>query len=188
EILQETRRYDEKTRETILMRVKDNADDYRFFLEPDLMPLHIDEEWKERVRAEIPELPDARKKRYVEDIGLPAYDAEVLTSTKAMADFFEAAVKEDVDVKQVSNWLMGDLSAYMNKHLKELDDLAITPEGLAKMIKLVEDGTISSKIAKRVFAHLIENGGDPEEFVKAEGLMQISDEGELREFVTTVLD
>lgn len=188
EILQETRRYDEKTRETILMRVKDNADDYRFFPEPDLMPLHIDEEWKERVRAEIPELPDARKKRYIEDIGLPAYDAEVITSTKAMADFFEETVRNDVDVKQASNWIMGDLSAYMNKHLKELNDLSITPEGLAKMIQLVADGTISSKIAKRVFAHLVENGGDPEAFVKAEGLVQISDEGELRKIIGEVLD
>ncbi|HLR14789.1 MAG TPA: Asp-tRNA(Asn)/Glu-tRNA(Gln) amidotransferase subunit GatB [Bacillota bacterium] len=188
EILQETRRYDEKTRETILMRVKHDADDYRFFVEPDLMPLHIDEEWKERVRAEIPELPDARKKRYIEEIGLPAYDAEVLTSTKAMADFFEGTIRHEIDIKQVSNWLMGDLSAYMNKHLKELDDLAITPEGLAKMIQLVADGTISSKIAKRVFAHLIENGGDPEEFVKREGLVQISDEGELRKIIHTVLN
>ncbi len=188
EILQETRRYDEKTRETILMRVKDDADDYRFLPEPDLMPLYIDEEWKERVRAEIPELPDARKKRYIEDIGLPAYDAEVLTSTKAMADFFEEAIGYDVDVKQVSNWLMGDVSAYMNKHLKEMEDLAITPEGLAKMIELIDNGTISSKIAKRVFAHLVENGGDPEAFVKAEGLVQISDEGELRKIIGTVLD
>lgn len=188
EILQETRRYDEKTRETILMRVKDDADDYRFFPEPDLMPLHIDDEWKERVRAEIPELPDARKKRYIEDIGLPAYDAEVLTSTKAMADFFEETVGHDVDVKLVSNWLMGDVSAYMNKHLKEMEDLAITPDGLAKMIELIDNGTISSKIAKRVFAHLVENGGDPEEFVKAEGLVQISDEGELRKIISSVLD
>src|SRR5699024_2572159 len=116
-----------------------------------------------------------------------AYDAEVLTSTKAMADFFEGTIRHEIDIKQVSNWLMGDLSAYMNKHLKELDDLAITPEGLAKMIQLVADGTISSKIAKRVFAHLIENGGDPEEFVKREGLVQISDEGELRKIIHTVL-
>lgn len=188
EILQETRRYDESTKETILMRVKDDADDYRLFLEPDLPSLHIDDAWKERIRQEIPELPDARKKRYIEEIGLPAYDAEVLTSSKAMADFFEQTVENNVDVKQASNWLMGDIQGYMNKHLKELNELAITPEGLAKMIQLIADGTISSKIAKQVFAHLIENGGDPEQFVKDQGLMQISDEGQLREVISKVLD
>lgn len=188
EILQETRRYDERAKETILMRVKDDAEDYRFLPEPDLMPLHIDEDWKERIRQEIPELPDARKKRYIEEVGLPEYDAEVLVSSKEMSDFFEETVEHGADIKQASNWMMGDVSAYMNKHLKELHELAITPEGLAKMIKLIEDGTISSKIAKRVFAHLVENGGDPEEFVKKEGLVQISDEGQLREIVLEVLD
>src|SRR5690625_3597613 len=187
EILQETRRYDERTKETILMRVKDDAEDYRFLPEPDLMPLYIDEEWKERIRQEIPELPDARKKRYIEEIGLPEYDAEVLTSSKEMSDFFEETIELGADTKQASNWLMGDISGYMNKHLKELHELAITPEGLAKMIQLIEDGTISSKIAKRVFAHLVENGGDPEAFVKREGLAQISDEGQLREIVLEVL-
>jgi aspartyl-tRNA(Asn)/glutamyl-tRNA(Gln) amidotransferase subunit B len=188
EILQETRRYDESTRETILMRVKDDADDYRLFPEPDLVPLHIDDAWKERIRQEIPELPDARKKRYIEEVGLPEYDAEVLTSSKAMADFFEQTIEKGVDIKQVSNWLMGDIQGYMNKHLKELDQLAITPEGLAKMIQLINDGTISSKIAKRVFAELVENGGDPEQFVKDQGLVQISDEGQLQEIVSQILD
>ena len=188
EILQETRRYDESTRETILMRVKDDADDYRLFPEPDLVPLHIDDAWKERVLSEIPELPDARKKRYIEEIGLPEYDAEVLTSSKAMADFFEKTIEKGADTKQASNWIMGDILGYMNKHLKELDELAITPDGLAKMIQLINDGTISSKIAKRVFAHLVENGGDPEQFVKDEGLVQISDEGQLTEIVAKILD
>src|SRR5699024_7483614 len=187
-IQQETRRYDDRAKKTILMRVKDDADDYRFFEDPDIVPLHIDDEWKERIRQEIPELPDERKARYINDLDLPEYDAEVLTATKEMADFFEETVNLDADVKQVSNWLMGDLSAYMNKHLKELPDLPITPEGLAKMIKLMEDGTISSKIAKRVFAHLVEDGGDPEEFVKAQGLVQISDESQLQEIVGKVLD
>lgn len=188
EILQETRRYDEKTRETILMRIKDDADDYRLFPEPDLVPLYIDDAWKERIRKEIPELPDARKKRYIEQIGLPEYDAEVLTSSKEMSDFFEGTIKHGVDIKQASNWLMGDVSAYLNKHLKEINELALTPEGLAKMIQLIKDGTISSKIAKRVFAELVENGGDPEKFVQEQGLAQISDEGQLRDIIATVLD
>src|SRR5690625_572218 len=109
EILQETRRYDEKTKETILMRVKGSADDYRLFPDPDLIPLYIDEQWKERIRASIPELPDARKERYVKELKLPEYDAEVLTSSKEMADFFEQAMAEGADMKQVSNWLMGDV-------------------------------------------------------------------------------
>src|SRR5690625_4304186 len=151
---QETRRYDEKTKKTILMRVKDDADDYRFLPDPDVVPLTISNEWIERVRQEIPELPDERKARYVNDLGLTEYDAGVITATIEMADFFEKTIALDADPKQVANWLMGDLSAYMNKHLKELPDLPITPEGLAKMIQLIKDGTISSKIAKRVFEEL----------------------------------
>lgn len=187
-IEQETRRYDDKTKKTILMRVKGDADDYRFFPDPDIVPLHIDEAWKERIRQEIPELPDARKQRYIDEMDISAYDAEVLTATKEMADFFEATIQLGADTKLVANWLMGDVSAYMNKHLKELHDLAITPEGLAKMIQLIQDGTISSKIAKQVFAELVENGGDPEKFVKDKGLVQISDEGQLREIIGKVLD
>ncbi|RDW20230.1 Asp-tRNA(Asn)/Glu-tRNA(Gln) amidotransferase GatCAB subunit B [Oceanobacillus arenosus] len=188
EILQETRRYDEKTKETLLMRVKEGSDDYRYFPEPDLVPLYIDDAWKERVRSEIPELPDARKQRYVAELGLSEYDAEVLTSTKQMSDFFEEAVGHGAEVKQASNWLMGEVSAYMNKHLKELNDLAITPEALAKMIQLIEDGTISSKIAKKVFAELVENGGEPEQIVKEKGLVQISDPAQLQEIVNKILD
>ncbi|MFD2211881.1 Asp-tRNA(Asn)/Glu-tRNA(Gln) amidotransferase subunit GatB [Virgibacillus halophilus] len=188
EILQETRRFDEKTKETILMRVKEGSDDYRYFPEPDLVPLYIDEEWKERIRASIPELPDARRERYVSKLGLSEYDANVLTSSKEMSDFFEEAVQHGADIKQASNWLMGEISAYMNKHLKELHDLAITPEALAKMIKLIEDGTISSKIAKKVFAELVDKGGDPEQIVKDKGLVQISDEGQLTEIITGILD
>lgn len=184
----ETRRYDEKAKKTFLMRVKNVEEDYRFLPDPDIVPLTISEEWIERIRQEIPELPDARRKRYVEELGLPEYDAGVLTSTIEMAEFFEETVKHGADPKQASNWIMGEMSAYMNKHQKELPELAITPEGLAKMIGLIKNGTISSKIAKKVFAHLVENGGDPEEYVKREGLVQISDEGELRNIVNQVLD
>ncbi|WP_017795914.1 Asp-tRNA(Asn)/Glu-tRNA(Gln) amidotransferase subunit GatB [Oceanobacillus kimchii] len=188
EILQETRRYDEKTKETILMRVKEGSDDYRYFPEPDLVPLYIDEEWKERVRSEIPELPDARLERYINELGLSAYDANVLTASKQMSDFFEEATAQGADMKQVSNWLMGEVSAYMNKHYKELDELAITPEALAKMINLIEDGTISSKIAKKVFAELVENGGDPQKIVEEKGLVQISDPEQLKQIVNDILD
>lgn len=187
-IQQETRRYDEATKKTILMRVKEGSDDYRYFPEPDLVELYIDDEWKEAVRASIPELPDARKARYVAEIGLPAYDAHVLTLTKEMSDFFEAAIADGADAKLTSNWLMGEVLAYLNKQQKELKDVALTPAGLSKMVQLIEKGTISSKIAKKVFNELIEKGGDPEEIVKAKGLVQISDEGTLRKVVTEILD
>ncbi|EOW9529410.1 Asp-tRNA(Asn)/Glu-tRNA(Gln) amidotransferase subunit GatB [Bacillus cytotoxicus] len=187
-IQQETRRYDEVTKKTILMRVKEGSDDYRYFPEPDLVELYIDEEWKEQVRASIPELPDARKARYVAELGLPAYDAHVLTLTKEMSDFFEETVAGGADAKLASNWLMGEVLAYLNKQQKELKDVALTPAGLSKMIQLIEKGTISSKIAKKVFNELIEKGGDPEEIVKAKGLVQISDEGTLRKIVTEILD
>lgn len=188
EILQETRRYDEQTKETLLMRIKEGSDDYRYFPEPDLVKLHIDEAWKERIRQEIPELPDARKKRYIEELELPEYDAMVLTNNKELSDFFEETIAAGGDIKQASNWLMGEVSAYMNKHYKELHELELTPASLAKMIKLIEDGTISSKIAKKVFSELVENGGDPEKIVKDKGLVQISDEGQLTEIITTILD
>ncbi|MBS4197283.1 Asp-tRNA(Asn)/Glu-tRNA(Gln) amidotransferase subunit GatB [Lederbergia citri] len=187
-IQQETRRFDEATGETILMRVKEGAEDYRYFPEPDLVQLYIDDEWKARVRAEIPELPDARKKRYVEELGLPAYDAMVLTLTKEMSDFFEAVLAEGADAKQASNWMMGEVSAYLNSEQKELHETALTPAGLAGMIKLIEDGTISSKIAKQVFRELVEKGGDAETIVKEKGLVQISDEGALLAIVTETLD
>ncbi|KJL04966.1 MULTISPECIES: Asp-tRNA(Asn)/Glu-tRNA(Gln) amidotransferase subunit GatB [Priestia] len=187
-IEQETRRFDESTGETILMRVKEGSDDYRYFPEPDLLELYIDEEWKERVRASIPELPDARKKRYVEELGLPAYDAMVLTLTKEMSDFFEATLAAGGDAKLSSNWLMGEVSAYLNSNQKELSDVALTPEGLAGMIQLIQEGTISSKIAKKVFKELIENGGDAKKIVKEKGLVQISDDATLRKFVTDALD
>ncbi|MEI4770304.1 Asp-tRNA(Asn)/Glu-tRNA(Gln) amidotransferase subunit GatB [Psychrobacillus sp. FJAT-51614] len=187
-IEQETRRYDEKTGKTILMRVKEGTDDYRYFPEPDLVDIVIDDAWLERVRSEIPELPDARKKRYIEELGLPAYDAMVLTLTKEMSDFFEETIALGADSKLASNWLMGEVSAYLNADQKELKDTKLTPSNLAGMIKLISDGTISSKIAKKVFKELADNGGEAEEVVKAKGLVQISDEGALREIVITTLD
>ncbi|UOQ44075.1 Asp-tRNA(Asn)/Glu-tRNA(Gln) amidotransferase subunit GatB [Halobacillus salinarum] len=188
EILQETRRFDEQTKETLLMRVKEGSDDYRYFPEPDLVPLYIDEAWKDRIFQQIPELPDARKKRYIEELELPAYDAMVLTNNKELSDFFEETIANEGDIKQASNWLMGEVSAYMNKHQKELSDLALTPKSLAKLTQLLEDGTISSKIAKKVFSDLVEKGGDPEKIVKDKGLVQISDEGQLTEIITKILD
>ncbi|WP_270998682.1 Asp-tRNA(Asn)/Glu-tRNA(Gln) amidotransferase subunit GatB [Listeria seeligeri] len=187
-IEQETRRFEEATGKTSLMRIKEGSDDYRYFPEPDLVDLFIDEAWKERIRAEIPELPDKRQIRYINDLGLPAYDAMVLTLTKEMSDFFEATIKAGADAKQASNWLMGEVSAYLNAEQKELHETGLTPENLAGMIKLIEAGTISSKIAKKVFRELALNGGDAEQVVKDKGLVQISDEGALRKIIGEILD
>ncbi|EOS9369163.1 Asp-tRNA(Asn)/Glu-tRNA(Gln) amidotransferase subunit GatB [Listeria innocua] len=187
-IEQETRRFEEATGKTSLMRIKEGSDDYRYFPEPDLVDLFIDDAWKERIRAEIPELPDKRQIRYINDLGLPAYDAMVLTLTKEMSDFFEATLAAGADAKQASNWLMGEVSAYLNAEQKELHDTGLTPENLAGMIKLIEAGTISSKIAKKVFRELAQNGGDAEQVVKDKGLVQISDEGALRTIIGEILD
>lgn len=187
-IEQETRRFDEASKKTILMRVKEGSDDYRYFPEPDLVKLHIDENWKAKVREEIPELPDARRERYVKAFGLSEYDAGVLIQSKAMSDFFDQTVEQKADPKQAANWLMGEVSGYLNSKGKEIDDVPMTPEGLAGLIQLIEKGTISSKIAKKVFKDLIEKGGDPEKIVEEKGLKQITDESELRKIVMPILE
>lgn len=187
-IEQETRRFDEKSGKTILMRVKEAADDYRYFPEPDLVQLIIDDEWLERVKASIPELPDARKKRYVEELGLTEYDASVLVVNKNISDFFDEMVKLGADAKLSANWLMGDVSAYLNAEQIEIGDTKLTPENLSTMVKLISDGTISSKIAKKVFNELVKNGGNPEKIVKEKGLVQISDPNVLVPIITEVLD
>ena len=187
-INQETRRFDETTGTTKLMRVKEGSDDYRYFPEPDIVPMIISDEWMEEVRKTIPELPDARQRRYQEELGLPAYDAHVLTLTKEMSDMFEQTVALGADPKLASNYLMVDVNAYLNKVQQELKDTALTAEGLAGMIKLITDGTISSKIAKKVFAELIEHGGDAAQIVKEQGLVQVSDSGQLLAWVNEALD
>ena len=187
-IEQETRRFDETTGATKLMRVKEGSDDYRYFPEPDIVPMIISDEWMEEVRKTIPELPDARQRRYQEELGLPAYDAHVLTLTKEMSDMFEQTVALGADPKLASNYLMVDVNAYLNKVQQELKDTALTAEGLAGMIKLITDGTISSKIAKKVFAELIEHGGDAAQIVKEKGLVQVSDSGQLLAWVNEALD
>ena len=187
-INQETRRFDETTGTTKLMRVKEGSDDYRYFPEPDIVPMIISDEWMEEVRKTIPELPDARQRRYQEELGLPVYDAHVLTLTKEMSDMFEQTVALGADPKLASNYLMVDVNAYLNKVQKELKETALTAEGLAGMIKLITDGTISSKIAKKVFAELIEHGGDAAQIVKEKGLVQVSDSGQLLAWVNEALD
>lgn len=187
-IEQATRRYDENTDKTQLMRVKEGAADYRYFPEPDLPPFTVSDAWLEEIQATLPEMPADRRKRYVDTYELPEYDAQILTQTLEMSDFFDATVKAGADPKQASNWLMGEVNAYMNDNEKDLDQIGLTPESLAEMIALIEDGTISSKQAKKVFKVLADKGGSAKEVVEAEGLVQLSDPAQLLPLITEILD
>lgn len=186
-VVQETRRWDESQGKTFSMRGKEEAHDYRYFPDPDLVTLHIDETWKERIRESIPELPDARKARYTSEYGLPDYDAGVITSSKGLADLFESSLQYTKDAKSVSNWIMGELLGYLNSNGLELADVKLTGQGLGEMIGLLDKGTISSKIAKTVFKEMLQSGKLPQQIVEEQGLVQISDEGAILAIVNEVV-
>ncbi|ATY85913.1 Asp-tRNA(Asn)/Glu-tRNA(Gln) amidotransferase GatCAB subunit B [Kyrpidia spormannii] len=188
QVVQETRRWDEAAGRTLPMRSKEEAHDYRYFPEPDLVTLSIDEEWVKRVRETIPELPDARRRRFVEQYGLPAYDAGVLTASRGVADFFEEAARYAGDAKAVSNWMMGELLGHMNQSGLEIRDVKVTPRSLARLIELIADGTISTKIGKTVFAEMFATGKEPDAVIEEKGLVQISDEGALAALVDRVIE
>ncbi|MFD2115744.1 Asp-tRNA(Asn)/Glu-tRNA(Gln) amidotransferase subunit GatB [Paenibacillus yanchengensis] len=187
EIVQETRRYDDALGKTFSMRGKEEAHDYRYFPDPDLVKVTISEQWKQQIAATIPELPDARKARYIAEYSLPSYDAEVITATRQLADFFEESMNYTKDAKSVSNWIMGDLLGYLNANNLELEQVKITGQGLGEMILLLEKGTISGKIAKTVFKTMLETGKLPQQIVEEQGLVQISDEGALLAIVDTII-
>ncbi len=187
-VVQETRRWDDAKERTLSMRSKEEAHDYRYFPDPDLVRLHIDSDWKSRVRATIPELPDSRQKRYVDELGLPEYDAGVITASKKLADLFEEAVAETSDAKAAANWIMGDLLGYLNANGLEIEAVPITGRQLGEMIALIQKGTISGKIAKTVFRSMLETGKSPQAIVEEQGLVQISDEGAIKEIVSRVVD
>ncbi|RCX13897.1 aspartyl/glutamyl-tRNA(Asn/Gln) amidotransferase subunit B [Fontibacillus phaseoli] len=187
QVVQETRRWDEAQGKTFSMRGKEEAHDYRYFPDPDLVKIHIDQEWKDRIRASIPELPDARKARYASEYGLPDYDAGVITSSKPVADLFENSLSYTTDAKAVSNWIMGDLLGYLNSNGLELAEVKLSGQGLGEMINLIEKGTISSKIAKTVFKEMLQSGKQPQQIVEEQGLVQISDEGAILDIVKEVV-
>ncbi|KRE32704.1 Asp-tRNA(Asn)/Glu-tRNA(Gln) amidotransferase subunit GatB [Paenibacillus sp. Soil522] len=188
EVVQETRRFDDALGKSFSMRGKEEAHDYRYFPDPDLVSLHISEEWKQSIRATIPELPDARKARYTSEYSLPSYDAEVITSSKELADFFEESLSYTKDAKAVSNWIMGDLLGYLNANGQEISDVKITGQGLGEMIGLLEKGTINGKIAKTVFKAMLETGKLPQQIVEEQGLVQISDEGAIQSIVNEIVE
>jgi len=179
EIIQETRLWDTAANQTVSMRGKEEAHDYRYFPDPDLVPVRISAEWIERLAKILPELPTVRQQRFVEEYELPEYDAEVLTSDKALADYFEATVKLHPHPKQVSNWIMVELLRELKKAEAGIASCRVTPAALGQLLALVEGGTISGKLAKTVFEDMVATGRDPEVIVKEKGLTQISDTGAL---------
>lgn len=186
-VVQETRRWDEAKGVTLSMRGKEEAHDYRYFPDPDLVSVEIGEEWKSAIQSGIPELPDARKVRYSADYSLPAYDAQVITSSKPLADLFEESLKHTDDAKSVSNWIMGDLLGHLNTSGLELNAVPITGQGLGELVGLIGKGTVSNKIAKTVFKEMLQSGKLPQQIVEEQGLVQISDEGAIKAIVVEVV-
>jgi aspartyl-tRNA(Asn)/glutamyl-tRNA(Gln) amidotransferase subunit B len=183
---QETRLFDSAKGETRPMRTKEEAHDYRYFPDPDLLPLVLEDSFIEELRAQLPELPDAKKARFVEQYGLSAYDAEVLVAERASADYFEAAAKGR-DAKLVANWVITELFGALNRTGREIALSPITPERLGRLIDLIEDGTISGRIAKDVFSDMLASGDDPAEIVERRGLRQISDADALERIVFEII-
>lgn len=185
-IAQETRRFDEATGETISMRTKEGSDDYRYFPEPDIPPLEVSDEWIQEIQDAMPEMPGERRAHYTNDLGLSEYDAMVLTQTKEMSDFFEATIALGADPKKAANYLMNDVNSYLNDKQVDLQDTKLTPANLAGMIKLIDDGTISSKMAKKVFKGTLD-GQEPAAYAEKNGLVQLSDPAKLQPIVDEVL-
>lgn len=186
-IHQETRLWNIDRGETAVMRSKEEAHDYRYFPDPDLVPLKLDKEWIEGFRAGLPELPAVRTKRFVSDYGLPEYDATILTALKGMADYFETCVKHFDQPKTVSNWVMGELTRELNNSETDITASPVAPERLISLLQMVDKGTISLKVARDIFSELYSSGKAPEQIVREKGLTQVSDEGALEQIIAEVL-
>ena len=187
-IYQETRRWDDDKGIGYAMRTKEDAHDYRYFPEPDLAPIVLSDEYVESLRASLPEMPNVRRDRYINELGLPEYDATQITNSKHMAEFFDKAVAKCSNAKLVSNWIMSDLSRKLNEADMEITDVKFTAENLGELIILIDKGTISSAIAKKVFEDMFETGKEPAKIVEEKGLVQITDESAIREIVISVIN
>ena len=186
-IIQETRLFDPNTGTTRSMRGKEEAHDYRYFPDPDLVPVIVDEAWIAEVRASLPELPEAKRARFASEFGLSEYDAEVLAASRELAAFFEATVALFPQAKTVSNWVMGEVTRALNEDGKGIADSPVSPAQLAALLKLMEQGTISGKIAKTVFDEMYKTGKDPAAIVAEKGLVQVSDTGAIEAIIDEVL-
>ena len=186
-VIQETRRWDDNKESSHAMRSKEDAQDYRYFPEPDLVPIVIDDEWIEKIKAKQPEFRDEKLERYKKEFDIPQYDAEILTESKHMADIFEETTAICGKPKKVSNWLMVETMRLLNENGQEPADIKFSPENLAKLIELADAGTINSSVAKEVFDHVFEENVDPEKYVEEHGLKTVNDEGALIEVLEKVI-
>ncbi|MDP7555782.1 MAG: Asp-tRNA(Asn)/Glu-tRNA(Gln) amidotransferase subunit GatB, partial [Nitrospinota bacterium] len=187
-VIQQTRLWDTGKNETILMRTKEEAHDYRYFPDPDLVPIVVNDEWIEKIRKDLPELPDEKRKRFVKQYKIPEYDAGVLTSSRPLADYYEQCVEMFPQPKTTSNWIMGDILRALKTDDKEIMDCPVTPKHLTDMLKMIDDKTISSKIAKTVFEEMYSSGIPPVEIVKKKNLVQISDEDSILRIIQDILN
>jgi aspartyl-tRNA(Asn)/glutamyl-tRNA(Gln) amidotransferase subunit B len=184
---QQTRLWDEESEQTLLMRSKEEAHDYRYFPEPDLLPIVVSQEWLERLEQEVPELPEARRARFVEELGVDSETALQLTQSRVVADYFEEAVAHFRSPASIANWIMGDLTRDLKRDGRDVQDSLVTPTHLADLVRLVEEGKISGKIAKEVFAKTYASGRSPDSIVADEGLHQISDQSQLESIIEQVI-
>jgi aspartyl-tRNA(Asn)/glutamyl-tRNA(Gln) amidotransferase subunit B len=187
-VVQETRLFDPATGVTRSMRGKEEAHDYRYFPDPDLVPLVVSDNWIAEIRSTLPELPDAKRQRYTAELGLPEYDAEVLSASRDVADYFDACVALYPQAKPVSNWVMGEVLRALKEDNRAIADCPVTPQLLTEMLKLVEKGTISGKIAKTVFDEMYRTGKEPAKIVEEKGLVQVSDTGAIEKIIDQVLE
>ena len=186
-VIQETRLWDANRNVTLSMRGKEEAHDYRYFPDPDLVPIVVADDWVEAVRAKLPELPDAKRERFIRDYGLPTYDGEVLTSSKALANYFEAAVGAFPQPKTVSNWIMSELMRELKRDDRDIEACPVAPDNLAELLHLIDSGTVSGKIAKSVFEQMYASGKRARAIVEESGLVQVKDEGAIGAVVDEVL-
>lgn len=186
-VVQETRLFDPNTGVTRSMRGKEEAHDYRYFPDPDLVPLVVSDDWVEDVRLSLPELPDAKRERYMRELALPAYDAEVLTASRELAEYFEACVALHPQAKSVANWVMGEVTRALNEDGRAIGECPVAPRLLADLLKLIDAGTISNKIAKTVFDEMWKTGKEPARIVEEKGLVQVSDTGEIEKIIDEIM-
>lgn len=187
-IIQQTLLWNAELNQVFPMRTKEEAHDYRYFPDPDLMPVIVDEKWRGEIGAKLPELPDERRNRFIEQYKLPAYDAQILTSSRELADYYEKVLLVTDDYKTASNWVMTDVLKAINEKKISVQDFSVSPQNLGKLVSLISRNTISGKIAKDIFPEMIESGVDPEIIVKEKNLLQISDTSELEGTIIKILD
>ena len=186
-VVQETRRWDDNKDSSFAMRSKEDAQDYRYFPEPDLVPIQISDEWLDTVKGRQPELRDEKMLRYEKEYDIPEYDAALITSSKTLADLFEATVAICNKPKEVANWLMVETMRLLKEHEMETENIKFSPENLAELIALIDAGSINRTVAKEVFEVVFEQDIDPEAYVKEKGLMIVNDEGELRQTIEEIV-